>query len=617
MKFRSKLLLAQAPLVLALLVIAAAAGAMTQSLGRGAQRILADNYRSVLAAERMKEAIERIDSGALFAVAGEAERGLTQASEHARRFEEELRAQEANITEPGEATLTRDLRRRWTIYRERLDTLRPAADPAAIRATYFDELLPVFIQVKDAADAVLAVNQDSMVRKSEQTRQHADRLRNALVAVALIAFALAVLGTGILTARILRPLGVLGQAARRIGEGDLASRARLTGRDEIARLAHDFNTMADRLQQYRQSSLGELLEAQQASQAAIDSLSDPVLILGIEGDLRHTNQAAAAMLRLDPEAEGAEALRAADPSVRDAVEAVRRHVVGGRGAFTPRGLEDAFPVKAPEGDRHLLPRGSAVYGEGGAIVGVTVVLQDVSRLLRFDELKNNLVATVAHEFRTPLTSLHMAIHLCVEEVVGPLTEKQADLLHAAREDCARLQSIVDELLDLSRIQAGRIQLRPVPLDIERLVQEALEPHRPAAAQRGVDLRSEVLPGTGHVIADPERAHLVFTNLVTNAIRHSPPGTQVIVAATRTGSTVRFTVTDTGPGIPREYHQAIFDRFFRLPGSTTGAAGLGLFIARELIRAHRGDIGVDSEPGQGSTFWFTLPSHDEAAESGHA
>lgn len=609
MKFRSKLLLAQAPLVLALLVIAAAAGAMTQSLGRGAQRILADNYRSVLAAERMKEAIERIDSGALFAVAGEPERGLAQAREHASRFEEELRAQEANITEPGEARLTRDLRRRWTTYSERLATLTRGADPAAIRATYFGDLLPVFIQVKDAADAVLALNQDSMVRKSEQARRDSERLRNALVVVALLAFALAVIGAGVLTARVLRPLGILGQAARRIGEGDLASRARLAGRDEIARLAHDFNTMADRLQQYRQSSLGELLEAQQASQAAIDSLSDPVLILGIDGDLRHTNQAAVATLRLGPEAEGPQALRAADPSIRDAVDAVRKHVLGGHGAFTPRGLEDAFPVTTPDGDRHLLPRGAAVYGEAGAITGVTVVLQDVTRLLRFDELKNNLVATVAHEFRTPLTSLHMAIHLCVEEVAGPLTEKQTDLLHAAREDCARLQSIVDELLDLSRIQAGRFDLHPEPLDIEHLVQSALDPHRPAAAQRGVELRAEVLPGTGHVRADPERAHLVFTNLITNAIRHSPPGTQVIVAATRTGPTIRITVTDEGPGIPRQHHQAIFDRFFRLPGPTSGAAGLGLFIARELIRAHGGDIGVESEPGQGSTFWFTLPSDD--------
>ncbi len=473
--------------------------------------------------------------------------------------------------------------------------------------------MPAFSAVKEAADVILTLNQDAMVRKSEQAARQADRFRAGLIAILVAGFAVAVLATSVLTTRLLRPLNVLSQAARRIGEGDLESRARVTGKDEIAQLSHDFNTMADRLQQYRESSLGELIEAQQASQAAIDSLPDPVLVLGIDGDLRHSNRAADAMLRLDAGAQGEHALRDADPAIREVVEAVRQHVVGGRGAFVPRGLEDAVRVATPEGDRHFLARGTAVYSEGGAVAGVTVVLQDVSRLLRFDELKNNLVATVAHEFRTPLTSLHMAIHLCTEQVVGPLTEKQADLLHAAREDCERLQAIVDELLDLSRIQAGRVELRPVALDVEMLVRDALEAQAGNAAMRGVQLRSEVLPGNGEVSADPERTQLVFANLLTNAIRHSPGGGVVSVAAARGDGVVRFTVRDAGPGVPREYQQAIFDKFFRMPGAPTGAAGLGLFIAKELVTAHGGEIGLDSEPGRGSSFWFTLPASTSTAQ----
>jgi signal transduction histidine kinase len=323
------------------------------------------------------------------------------------------------------------------------------------------------------------------------------------------------------------------------------------------------------------------------------------------------------MLRLDPDAQGEQALLGADPAVREVVDAVRQHVVGGHGAFVPHGLEEAVRVSTPDGDRHLLARGTAVYNEGGAVVGVTVALQDVSRLMRFDELKNNLVATVAHEFRTPLTSLRMAIHLCTEEVVGPLTEKQADLLHAAREDCERLQSIVDELLDLSRIQSGRVDLRPVPLDVEALVRDAIDAQRPAAAQRGVELRSEVLPGSGQVLADPERAQLVFTNLLSNAIRHSPQGGVVSVGATGAGDTVRFDVKDAGPGVPHEYQAAIFEKFFRLPGTPNGVAGLGLFIAKELVQAHGGEIGLDSEPGRGSVFWFTLPAAQEPAAQASA
>src|SRR2546423_12856339 len=112
-------------------------------------------------------------------------------------------------------------------------------------------------------------------------------------------------------------------------------------------------------------------------------------------------------------------------------------------------------MRADWGERALLPRATPLYSEEGGVVGATIVLQDVTRLLRFDELKNDLVATVAHEFRTPLTSLRMAIHILVEETVGAVNERQADLLHAARDDCERVQSIVDDLLDLSRIQAGQ------------------------------------------------------------------------------------------------------------------------------------------------------------------
>src|SRR5882672_813076 len=154
------------------------------------------------------------------------------------------------------------------------------------------------------------------------------------------------------------------------------------------------------------------------------------------------------------------------------LDRVRMYVLSGKGPYVPRGLEEAAALRASEGERRLLPRASPVYNEERTVIGTTIVLQDVTRLLRFDERKNNLVATVAHEFRTPLTSMRMAIHLCTEGSVGPLTEKQADLLFAAREDCDRLQTIVDELLDVSRLQEGRPLLERSPVSAEGLVRDA-------------------------------------------------------------------------------------------------------------------------------------------------
>src|SRR5262249_5606827 len=335
---------------------------------------------------------------------------------------------------------------------------------------------------------ILTLNQDTMVRKSDRANVAARRMDTIMIAAGIGALILGMSLSIALTNRVLRPLGVLGQAVRRVGEGDLAARASIAGKDEIAKLAAEFNAMAARLEQYRSSSLGELLQAQQASQAAIDSLADPVIVFGIEGEVLSVNGAAESILGMSLD-RGEHPLARLDPVARGALETVRAHVLGGKGAYAPKGFEEAFRVRAPDGDRYLLPRATPVYQEGGGIMGATVVLQDVTRLRRFDELKNDLVATVAHEFRTPLTSLRMAIHLCIEQTIGPLTEKQADLLYAAREDCERLQSIVDDLLNLSRIQAGRFEIHAQPVSALSLLKAAASIYRGSAEEKGVELES--------------------------------------------------------------------------------------------------------------------------------
>jgi signal transduction histidine kinase len=469
--------------------------------------------------------------------------------------------------------------------------------------------LPAFTAVKDAADVILDLNQDAMIRKSAKAEKSSQDWSRLVFLVGLTGCVLALVASSAWMTRLLRPLSVLGSAARRIGEGDLGARAVVEGSGEVAALAKEFNTMATRLQKYRDSSLGELLQAQQDLQAAIDSLPDPVLVIASGGELLNINRAAEALLgvRLS---QATDWLGAVDPELRAVLERVRVHVLSGKGPYVPKGLEEATRVPAPEGDRHLLPRASPVYDEEHTVIGTTVVLQDVTRLLRFDELKNNLVATVAHEFRTPLTSIRMAIHLCSDGSVGPLNEKQADLLFAAREDCDRLQTIVDELLDVSRLQEGRSALKRTAVSAEKLVREAVDAHGAEADSAQVRLRPEVLPGVGNVMADPDRVQIVLSNLITNAIHHSPPGTAVATRAERANGWVRFEVRDEGPGVAAEHQRAIFERFYQAPGGKPGRAGLGLSIAKDIVDEHGGAIGVDSEPGQGASFWFRLPAAEE-------
>jgi len=286
----------------------------------------------------------------------------------------------------------------------------------------------------------------------------------------------------------------------------------------------------------------------------------------------------------------------------------------------PKGFEEAVHVSDGKGERIFLPRGAPIHGETGEVTGSAIILQDVTRLFRFDELKSDLVATVAHELRTPLTSLRMALHLCLEETVGPLNPKQGDLLYAAREDCERLQGIVDDLLNLSRLEAGRMALRKRRLEPSSFLSLVADAHRAAAERDGIELVVETARGCPEAFADPDRLQLVFANLVANAFRYGPRGTRVVLSAAPANGDrdvlspgekaglpgVLFGVKDEGPGIAREHQAHLFEKFYRVPGAPEGGAGLGLFIVRGIVEAHGGTCGVTSVPGRGAFFWFTVP-----------
>lgn len=612
MTVRTKLLLAQLPLALSLIVVGVVSRRTVGALGHNAEDILKDNYLSVLAAQRMRDAADTMADAAFMHARGRP--SPVDADELARQrdtLDHELTFQENNITEVGEREMTARLRVGWTRFSDEFGRAM-RAPPAEADKLYFDALKPALADLHAATNDITAINQDAMVRKSNRARVSATRMSGIMIAVTVVAFLVGIATSIYLTNRLTRPLAVLAQAVRRIGAGDLAARARVEGRDEIAQVARELNVMTDRLAEYRSSSLGELLQAQQSSQAAIDSLADPVIVLNADGSLLNVNRACETMLALS--AESTEPFASVEPAVRAVIDRMREHVLE-KGGFVPKGLEEAVAVQTRDGTRYLLPRANPVVGEQGGTLGLTIVLQDVTRLRRFDELKTDMVATVAHEFRTPLTSLRMAIHLCTDGIVGPLTPKQADLLYAARDDCERLQSIVDDLLDLSRIQGGQIELNRRSVSAAALISRALDEHRGDAKKSEIDLEVGAPSIDRPVIADPERIDLVLGNLLANAIRHTPAHGRVDVRAAPDGDEVRFEVRDTGPGIAPEHVPRLFERFYRTPDAPPGGAGLGLYICKEIVTAHGGRIGVESDAGHGAVFWFTLPRAPEAAQDG--
>jgi two-component system, NtrC family, sensor histidine kinase KinB len=601
---RGKLLLALTPLGVGLALIGTMSVFTISRLGRTPESILRDNYRSVLSADRMKEALERLQSAATLLLAGRAQRQSADVATDSRRFTAEL-AQE-HLGEPDEGEVTARLRAQWADYQAKLDRFMQAQDRTVAENLYFAELEPAFSRVEASTNDLKSLNQAAMMRKSDHAESEAGRI-NAVMSGGI----LAALGGGVLlswsmVSGVTRRLAVLSEDVRRLGSGDFAARASVPGSDEIAGLAASINDLAAHLDNYRRSSLGELLQAQEAAQAAIDSIPDPVIIFGLEGRILNVNQAAEETFGVASADSAADPLRSLDPHLRQVVERIRDDVLAGKGASSPHDFEQAVRVERPENASYFLPRATPVHSAAGTVIGVTMILQDVTRLHRFDELKSDLVATVAHELRTPLTSLRLAIHLCVEQAAGPLTEKQADLLYAARHDCERLRETIDDILDLARAQNGRIELHKRTIDTMELLDDAATALQMLAQERQIEITRASAPLLPDVQADPEQIQHVFSNLLTNAIRHAPEGSEVRLRAFVVGDDVRFEVVDSGVGIAEEHLARVFEKFYRIPGSSSDGARLGLSIAREIVMAHGGGIVFESNLGAGATSWFTLP-----------
>jgi two-component system, NtrC family, sensor histidine kinase KinB len=613
MTLRAKLLLAQLPLAIALFATGAIAVWSVVTVGGQPERILHDNYRSIRAAQQMRESIDSLDADTLKILAGHREDAIQRIPPQRNHFSEALKTEANNITEEGEQAAVDNVQASWNDYCQTLDDYLGTSENPALTESYFGKLEPAATRVRESVDKIMSINQEAMLAKRDQAQSFGDWTGRWLLAVALAALVMGLAASVWLINRLLVPLSLLTQAVTRLEEGDFLARAYVNNRDEIGQLAQQFNTMAERLQDYRNSSLGELLLAQRAAKATIDSISDPVIVLLADGRILELNREAEVLMGGQFEVESG-ILAAMSPQLRSAVEAAIAHVLQGRGPYVPSGPDDAVSVNTDTGERWYLTRATPVYEDRGAITGVTVILQDVTKLRRFDQLKDDLIATVAHEFRTPLTSLRMAIHLCLDGVAGPLSEKQTDLLQAGREDCERLQQNVDELLELARVQSDRLRIHPQPTLAKSLVDSAVAPFQLPANQRGVSLMRGIIPPVYHVVADPERIQTVFSNLLTNGIRHTPPGGAIRVGGHANGEFMKFEVVDDGEGIAKEHQAAVFQRFYRVPGSSSGSAGLGLALSKEIVEAHGGDIGVTSEVGKGSTFWFTLPLVAEEAVS---
>jgi signal transduction histidine kinase len=625
---RTKLLISVAPLLVIMVGLGLWGVVMFYRLGGNIDVILRENYQSVLYAQNMKESLERMDSALLFAIGGEEQLARDQFDEFRPVFALNLKKEQGNITLPHEQEHVDQLTAlsvRYFALVDRFFALGPGGKPERHKL-YFTQLLPTFQKIKLEADAILDLNQKNMEEENERARHAAAVSTRLMIIALLVAAGVACVMALAMSRSILRPIEAVTHAARAMARGDLEQVVPVLSRDELGELAVAFNTMARTLREYNQAGTARLLRAQKTAQATIDSFPDPVVVVDPAGSVERANPAARRFLGVTP-VDGA-TIPWRPPAV---LGTPLDDVLKGDSDYLPTSFEHAICLRGggdgQAQERYFLPRVLAIRDEHEGLLGAALVLTDVTRFRMLDQLKNDMVSTVSHELKTPLTSIQMAVHLLLEEVVGPLVPKQVELLLAARQDSDRLLAMVNDLLDLTRIEQGRIALDLQGVPAAALVAEAVERFAVRAQDAGVVLVADAPAELPSVLVDRDRIAHVFDNLIGNALAHTERGGRVRLEAAEdraydgdngagAGSgVVRFRVTDTGEGIPPEALPHVFERFFRVPGSRhRDGAGLGLAITREIVAAHGGTIDARSQPDRGTTFTFTLPCASTAAAS---
>ena len=384
--------------------------------------------------------------------------------------------------------------------------------------------------------------------------------------------------------------------------GDLDARVIVNSHDEVGVLAAEYNRMAERIRQLRNSDMGKLMVAQQTTEAAIDSLYDPVIVTDDEGCVTRLNLAAEEIFGSEKQNTG----RHVGEMARDArIAGAVAEALESQRPVAGEGMSSVLPLAVDGLERAFRLRTTPMRDNGHHLLGAVTILEDITHLREIDRLKSEFIATASHELRTPLTSVQMGVHLLLEGALGELTDTQSEVLQACRQDCERLDKLMRDLLDLSKIEAGESQPQLATVNARGLLLTALKDLRPQVEAKGLKLTVDAPGDLPSVSVDKLQIERVLSNLVTNAIRHTTDG-EINISAEQRDNHVAISVHDTGEGISVEYLPHIFDKFVQVPDSRSGRAGLGLTISKSIVEAHGGQISVQSHNGHGTTFTFTLP-----------
>ena len=423
----------------------------------------------------------------------------------------------------------------------------------------------------------------------------------------------------VVSQRIVRPIRQVTGAARAIGRGEFDQEIPVTSSDEVGILAEEFNSMRWNLK----GAVEKLTEEEKKMTAIVNSIAEGLILVDSDNRVLHINPAAERLLDLSADSidkditeiiQNEELIQIFEEDQRQ----ILQHKPTDQIPSKNEGINLISEVTLARYNETLVLRiiASPFLNENGLILGTVYLFDDITREKEIDQMKSDFISLVSHELRTPLTSIIGFVSFILDGKAGAINERQRNSLARVQRQSKRLAALINDLLDISRIESGRIQMDQTPISVLEIVTHRIEEIRPQADEKSIQLALTAPESLPDILGDEARMGQVFTNLIGNAIKFTPNNGEVSVKVEADGNLLHVEVIDTGPGIPPEERQKIFDKFYQLSDISTrqqGGSGLGLSISKSIVEAHGGKLWIDDgNQGKGSNFQFVLPLVKEDA-----
>ena len=450
----------------------------------------------------------------------------------------------------------------------------------------------IFLQSRDAAFQVAA-----------------NLRRSALWGVlALACFCL--LGAGFLARRLTEPILALTQAAEAVSRGDFQSTVEISTHDELQELARTFNRMTASLRSYSLLHVDRLISEQRKTEGILYSINEGILMTDREGRVQLVNRRALELLGVREDSIEGKVLREVLPESK-----LREAILLAAENPSPEVIKEV-DLSTEEKHCYLHVMANLVSTPRGTPLGLVIAVRDVTFEKQLDKMKEEFLQYITHDLRNPLGSAIGFLDVLLKGTVGVLNSEQQNVVSSVKRSSTRLMNMVNNILDIAKMDSGRIRVEPKTISLSGIAARSLSILESLAQQKGLLMRLEAAEEFS-LEADPDLVERVFVNLISNAIKYTQPGGTVRVLVQDEGPELRACVEDTGEGIPAQYLERIFEKFEQVSGQKRGGTGLGLTIARYFVEAHLGRIWVESQPGKGSRFTFSLPKHLCLDEDGRA